>query len=136
MLGTDGRLRFPRSLIEDTIASANRSITLFSRNGKNDLDLSGSKVHYGTAGVAVHVVVVEGRNYRESTVQDLFDAARLVDKLENIHFLQCPMVCIDILDNREMDLKTLYACCAGTTKHVGIFLQNSYLQKTDSSCFI
>ena len=34
VLGTDGRLRFPRSLIEDTIASANRSITLFSRNGK------------------------------------------------------------------------------------------------------
>ena len=119
-LGADGRVRFPRALIEDTISAANRSITLFSRDGKNDLDLSGSKVHYGTAGAAVHVVDVEGRNYRESTVQDLFDAARLVDKLDNIHFLQRPMVCRDILDNREMDLNTLYTCCAGTTKHVGV----------------
>lgn len=120
MLGSDGRLRFPRALIEDTISAANRSITLSSRDGKNDLDLSGRKVHYGTAGAAVHVVDVESRNYRESTVQDLFNAARLVDKLDNIHFLQRPMVCRDILDNREMDLNTLYTCCAGTTKHVGI----------------
>ena len=118
-LGDDGRLRFPRTLIEDTIASANRSITLFSRDGKNDLELSGSKVHFGTAGAAVHIVDVEGRNYRDSTLQDLFNAARLTDKLDNIHFLQRPIVCRDILDNREMDLNTVYACCAGTTKHVG-----------------
>ena len=119
ILGDDGRLRFPRALIEDTIASANRSITLYSRDGKNDLDLSGSNVHFGTAGAAVHVVDVEGRIYRDSTVKDLFDAARLTDKLDNIHFLQRPMVCRDIVDNREMDLNTIYACCSGTTKHVG-----------------
>lgn len=119
ILGDDGRLRFPRALIEDTIASANRSITLYSRDGKNDLDLSGSNVHFGTAGAAVHVVDVEGRIYRDSSVKDLFDAARLTDKLDNIHFLQRPMVCRDIIDNREMDLNTIYACCSGTTKHVG-----------------
>ena len=119
VLGDDGRLRFPRGLIEDTIASANRSITLCSRDGKNDLELSGSNVHFGTAGAAVHIVDVQGRNYRDSTLQDLFDAARLTDKLDNIHFLQRPMVCRDIADNREMDLNTIYACCAGTTKHVG-----------------
>ena len=119
ILGDDGRLRFPRALIEDTIASANRSITLYGRDGKNDLDLSGSNVHFGTAGAAVHVVDVEGRIYRDSSVKDLFDAARLTDKLDNIHFLQRPMVCRDIIDNREMDLNTIYACCSGTTKHVG-----------------
>ena len=29
------------------------------------------------------------------------------------------MVCRDITDNREMDYNTVYACCAGTKKHVG-----------------
>jgi trimethylamine--corrinoid protein Co-methyltransferase len=29
------------------------------------------------------------------------------------------MVCRDIPDNREMDLNTVYACSAGTTKHIG-----------------
>lgn len=119
LYGDDGRIRFPRALIEDTIALANRSITLYSRDGRHNLELSGTKVHYGTAGAAVHMVDVEGRNYRESTVQDLFDAARITDQLDNIHFLQRPMVCRDITDNREMDLNTVYACCSGTTKHIG-----------------
>ncbi|MFU8778686.1 MAG: trimethylamine methyltransferase family protein [Roseovarius sp.] len=119
ILGSDGRIRFPRALIEDTIAKANREITLFGRDPRHDMLLQGSRVHYGTAGAAVHLVDVHTRSYRESTVQDLHDAARIADQLDNIHFVQRPMVCRDIVDNREMDLNTLYACCAGTTKHVG-----------------
>jgi trimethylamine--corrinoid protein Co-methyltransferase len=119
ILGSDGRIRFPRALIEDTIAKANREITLFGRDPRHDMLLQGNRVHYGTAGAAVHLVDVHTRTYRESTVQDLHDAARIADQLDNIHFVQRPMVCRDIVDNREMDLNTLYACCAGTTKHVG-----------------
>lgn len=119
VLGDDGRIRFPRSLVEDMLARAARDITLFGRDERHDLTLSGPRVHYGTAGAAVHMVDVDGRSYRESTVQDLHDAARIADRLDNIHFLQRPMVCRDIADNREMDLNTVYACCAGTTKHVG-----------------
>ncbi|AHD00715.1 trimethylamine methyltransferase family protein [Leisingera methylohalidivorans] len=120
ILGDDGRIRFPRALVEDTIARANRSVTLFSRDGKTDLLLSGGRVHYGTAGAAVSVVDVNGREYRDSTVQDLHDAARICDQLDNIHFVQRPMVCRDIPDNLEMDLNSIYATTAGTTKHVGV----------------
>lgn len=119
ILGEDGRLRFPRALIEDTIARANREITLHGRDPKHDMILSGTRVHYGTAGAAVHMVDVDGRNYRESTLQDLYDAARITDTLDNIHFFQTPMVCRDIVDNYEMDLNTVYAACAGTSKHIG-----------------
>lgn len=117
--GDDGRIRFPRALVEDMLTKARREITLFSRDGKNDLTLSGNRVHYGTAGAAVHIVDVHGNQYRECTVQDVHDAARIVDKLDNVHFLQRPMVCRDIADNYEMDLNTIYACTSGTTKHVG-----------------
>ncbi len=119
ILGDDGRLRFPRALVEDTLAKANRSITLHSRSGQHDLELAGGNVHYGTAGAAVHMVDVEGNEYRESTVQDLHDAARITDVLDSIHFLQRPMVARDIADNLEMDLNTVYACTAGTKKHIG-----------------
>ena len=117
--GDDGRIRFPRALVEDTIARANRSITLHSRDGNTDLDLSGAKVHYGTAGAAVHLVDVDGKNYRESTVQDLHDAARICEVLDNIHFVQRPMICRDIPDTVEMEYNSVYACATGTTKHVG-----------------
>lgn len=117
--GADGRIRFSRALVEDMLARAARGITLHGRDPRHDLHLEGSRVHFGTAGAAVHVVDVEGRDYRESTVRDLHDAARIVQALDNVHFFQRAMVCRDITDNLEMDLNTLYASCAGTTKHVG-----------------
>ncbi len=120
ILGQDGRIRFPKSLIEDTLANARRQITLFGRDPRHDMDLSGTRVHYGTAGAAVHLVDPHSRSYRDSTIQDIHDAARIADCLDNIHFLQRPMVARDIPDNREMDLNTVYGCCAGTTKHVGV----------------
>ena len=85
VLGNDGRIRFPRALVEDMLAVAGRDITLFGRDPKHDLLLSGTRVHYGTAGAAVNMVDPSGRNYRESTVQDLHDAARITDRLDNIH---------------------------------------------------
>ena len=118
VLGPDGRIRIPRSLVEDMLARAARDITLCAQDPKYDLHLGPNKVHYGTAGAAVHVVDVEAREYRDSTVQDLYDAARIVDRLDNVHFLQRPMVCRDIPDNYEMDLNTIYACVRGTSKHV------------------
>lgn len=127
--GEDGRIRFPRALVEDALAKANRSVTLHARDPQYDLELSGNRVHYGTAGAAVHLVDVAGNNYRECGVQDLHDAARIADTLDNIHFLQRPMVCRDITDNLEMDLNTIYACCSGTTKAVGTsFTEPDYVK--------
>ncbi len=119
ILGDDGRLRFPRSLVEDMLAKAARDITLCGRDPRYDLHLSGTRTHFGTAGAAVHIVDLATETYRESTAADLYDAARLVHNLDNIHFLQRPMVCRDIPDNYDMDVNTIYGCCAGTTKHVG-----------------
>lgn len=119
ILGDDGRIRFPRAVVEDMLGVACKDLTLHGRDPAYDLDLSGTRVHFGTAGAAVHMVDVEGRNYRECGVQDLHDAARIVQQLDNIHFLQRPMVARDIPDNREMDLNTIYACTSGTLKHVG-----------------
>ncbi|MEM7241193.1 MAG: trimethylamine methyltransferase family protein [Pseudomonadota bacterium] len=117
--GEDKRIRFPRKVVEHALNVACKKITLYSRNGRNDMELWGDRVHFGTAGAAVNMVDVEKNEYRESTVQDLFDAAKIVNSLENVHFFQRPMVCRDIPDNREMDLNTIYAACRGTTKHIG-----------------
>ena len=119
ILGADGRIRFPRALVEDMLAVAARGITLYARNPGQDLHLQGSNVHFGTAGAAVHIVDPVTLDYRDSTAQDLYDAARLVQHLDNVHFYQRTMVCRDVIDNFDMDVNTLYACLAGTTKHVG-----------------
>lgn len=119
ILGDDGRLRFPRALVEDMVDKAAKSFTLHGRDARFNLDLSGQRVHYGTAGAAVNVVDLATRDYRPSTAPDLYDAARLVQHLDNIHFFQRTMVCCEIEDLVEMDLNTLYASICGTTKHIG-----------------
>ncbi len=119
IMGDDGRLRFPRQVVMDTIKNANRNLTVHARDPKYDLHPQGEKVHFGTAGAAVHVVDVEKNEYRESYLKDIYDAARIVEGLDNIHFFQRPMVARDLPDPLDLDLNTLYACLAGTTKHIG-----------------
>ena len=117
--GEDGRLRFPRGLVMDTVKNAARNLTIHGRDPSHDMTLSGNNVHFGTAGAAVHIVDVEKREYRESVLQDLYDAARIVESLDNVHFFQRPLVARDIADPEELDINTLFACVMGTTKHVG-----------------
>src|SRR5450631_2025238 len=78
----------------------------------------GSKVYFGTAGAAVSMVDARGA-YRDSTLQDLYDIARVVDFMEHIHFFQRAVVPRDLTDPYEMDFNTCYAAVSGTTKHVG-----------------
>ena len=120
ILGDDGRLRFPRGLVEATLAKCARKITLHGQNPKHDLLLSGSRVHYGTAGAVVHVVDVAKNEYRESYLADIYDAARIVEQMDNIHFFQRPMVARDIPNLADLDFNTVYAAIKGTTKHVGV----------------
>src|SRR5215468_11860106 len=88
-----GRLLFPRALIEDTIAMAARKFVLHGQDSKHDMEPWGKKVYFGTAGAAVHIVDPLTGEYRESTTKDLYDIARMVDTLDNIHFFQRSVVC-------------------------------------------
>ena len=115
----DKRLRFPRALVEDTVAKAARRFPLHGQDPRHDMEPSGKRVYFGTAGAAVHVVDLEKREYRLSLLQDLYDASRMVDTLDNIHFFQRCLVPRDVEDPRDMDVNTAYASLMGTTKHVG-----------------
>ena len=114
-----GRLLFPRALVEDTIANAARHFVLHGQDPKHDMEPWGSRVYFGTAGAAVHMVNAQTGEYRDSTTQDLYNIARVVDTLEHIHFFQRSVVCRDLVIPEEMDFNTTYASVAGTTKHVG-----------------
>lgn len=124
----DGRVRYPRAVVAKALKDANRNLTLHARDPKHDLHPGGYRVHYGTAGAAVHLANIETGNYEESQLIHLHQAARIADQLDNIHFFQRCMVARDILDNREMDLNTIYASVSGTTKHIGVsFTEPSFV---------
>ena len=118
-LTPEGRLTFPRALIEDTVAGAARHFVLHGQDPRHDLEPWGSRVYFGTAGAAVSIVDAKTGGYRESTTRDLYDIARVVDTLEHLHFYQRSVVCREVVTALEMDINTAYACVSGTTKHVG-----------------
>ena len=119
VLNSAGRLIFPRALVEDTVARAARHFVLHGQDPKHDMEPWGSRVYFGTAGAAVHIVNAKTGVYRDSTTKDLYDIARVVDTLEHLHFYQRSVVCREVATPLEMDINTAYASVAGTTKHVG-----------------
>ena len=114
-----GRLCYPRSLVEDTIAGAAHGLTLYARNPDKDLEVSGRRVHFGTGGAAVKVLDPTDGRYRDAGLTDLYDFARLVDRLDNVHWFTRCVIATELADSRELDLNTAYACLAGTDKHLG-----------------
>ena len=119
-LGDDQRLKFPEDVVRKAIGDTHKNITLFGQIEKFDMHLKKNHVHYGTAGAAVNVVDSHNKSYRPSEAQDIYNAACIAEKMDNIHFFQRPMVATDIEDPKEMDLNTLYACISGTQKHIGV----------------
>ena len=117
-LSDRGRLLFPASLVEDTLAKAARHFVLHGQDPRHDLEPWGKRSYFGTAGAAVNIVDPR-TGYRESTIKDLYDIGRIVDVMEHIHFFQRAVVPRDIPDPFEMDFNTCYAAVSSTTKHVG-----------------
>jgi trimethylamine--corrinoid protein Co-methyltransferase len=114
-----GRVRIPRGLVEDLIARAPSSITLYGRDPGHDLELSGTRVHFGTAGAAISVLDSHTGQHRPSVLTDLYDFSRLADRLEHIHWFSRTVVPTEFSDPAVLDINTAYATMAGTCKHIG-----------------
>ncbi|MCP3673286.1 MAG: methyltransferase [Gammaproteobacteria bacterium] len=114
------RLCFPRSLVEDVIANTPKKMTFYGKTPNHDLELGGKRVHTYGGGEAVNVLEVGSDTYRPSTLNDIYDAARLVDKLDNIHAFSRLMVATEIQDQLTCDINTAYASVCGTAKHTAL----------------
>ena len=121
-LTEDNRLLFPRGLIEESIRTAKRNIVLHGQKSGLEIELGGCKVHTSSGGAAPAILDMETTRYRPSTAKDLYDAARLVDTLDNIHHFSRSLVTTDAADNFSLDINTAYACLSGTSKPVSISL--------------
>jgi trimethylamine--corrinoid protein Co-methyltransferase len=120
-----GRLCFPTELVQRALYGLQREIVLCGQSPEHDMHLRGSEVYTGSGGAAPLIVDIDSGEYRESTLCDLYDAARLVDSLENVHFFSRSMVARDMENPLSLDINTAYVCLAGTTKHVMVSASNA-----------
>ncbi len=108
---------FPRQLITEMVRQAPAELTLFSRDGKNDLNLGKDRVYAGTGGTTVNVLEMESNQVRPSKLEDIYNIARITQELQHIHFFQncCAPQDVPI---EHYDLNIAFAAMSGTTKHV------------------
>ena len=105
-------------LVEEVLADLPRILTLHGRRPGLDLVLGVGHVHLGTGGASPEILDLATQRYRPSTLDDVAQAARIVEAMPHIHFFSRPMVARDIDDAVAMEVNTAFACLAGTAKHV------------------
>ena len=116
-LDGEGRLLFPRGLVEDMLAVAARSYVRYGVDPAHDIEISGERVYFSTSGEAVSVLDYQTQAFRPTRLVDLYDAARLVDRLPNIHCYGQPFIAAEYSEEVYVhDLNVAYAALAGTNK--------------------
>ena len=123
-INTNNRLCIPKPLVKKALAGIKKPVTLHGRLPGNELVLDKKRVFVGTGGAAPLVSDLHTGEFRESTLADLHDAARLADALEHVHFFSRSMVARDMPDSLSLDINTAYACLNGTAKHVMMSASN------------
>ncbi|MCF7890023.1 trimethylamine methyltransferase family protein [Candidatus Bipolaricaulota bacterium] len=113
----NGRAKLPPEVVRDYLELAPSKVTLHGRKEEYDLNLEDRKVHYGTGGAAVKILDLNSEEVRPPTLEDQARLARLVEKLENVHFFQTPVVPTDVPEE-DLSLNSIYASLTGTFKNV------------------
>jgi len=111
------RIFFPPPLIEEMVAQAPGELTLYSRDGHNDLQLGKDRVYAGTGGTTVKILDLDTEEVRPSVVEDIRNVARIVEEMKHIHFFQNCCVPNDV-PIEHYDLNIAFAAMLGTSKHV------------------
>ena len=118
IMGADGRIRFPKALVEDAIEAAAKTFVFHGRDEQRSIEVGGDRVYFGTGGAAVQTLDLDTGLYRPSTLADLHDFTRLQDRLANVSWFTRCCVATDLADNFELDVNTVHALVKNTTKPV------------------
>ena len=133
----DGRLIFPRSLVEDAILGLGKTVLLAGQALEHDLHVGGKRVYVGSGGAAPMMIDLETDKYRPSTLKDLYNATRIVDASENIHFFARSVVARDLPAANDLEINTAFASLSGTKKHVIVAATSKYeVREIASMCYI
>jgi len=110
-------VRLDESKVKELIKAAPSEIRLCGQNESDDIILGGRRVYAGTGGTALYVYQPDVNQKRLASMEDLRYIARLVDKLDNIHFFLLPTYPNE-LPLEQVDVNRFFAGLDNTTKHV------------------
>jgi len=113
---SSGLVRMPAYMVEDAVRTAPPSIRLAGRNPKKDYVVEGARVGFVNFGEGVAVIDPVTREYRKSVKQDVADAARLSDYLNELDISYRAVTALDY-DGKVQSLHNAEALFLNTGKH-------------------
>ncbi|MEM7075792.1 MAG: trimethylamine methyltransferase family protein [Pseudomonadota bacterium] len=116
----DGRICFPRTMVETAIDRACRSVDLPGFVENRGLTIGGGRVHIGTGGAATEVLDSATGSFRGARLADLYELMCLVGHLPNIHYGLRPVIARDMDTPFVLDINTAFACLTACPKPIGI----------------
>ncbi len=114
---SSGRVLFPPDVVDQAIASAPRSFTLYDRNGKPHADIGGDRVHFVPGSSGLKILDRHTGETRLSKTRDFVEYVRLADGLSNIAYLATAFSTNDI-EPQVSDAWRLYLCLTNSLKPV------------------
>jgi trimethylamine--corrinoid protein Co-methyltransferase len=112
-------VRMKAEQVEHLLTTAPEEITLCGRDksGSQDLTIGSNRVYMGTGGTALNVQEPGSTESRRAGLRDVMNMARMVERLENIHFYMLNVYPYD-LPVEEIDVNRFGAALNRTRKHI------------------
>jgi trimethylamine--corrinoid protein Co-methyltransferase len=111
------RVRIPAYLVGNALNTAPSRLTLYDRNGKVAMRAGGYSTHYGGGSDCLNVLDHQTGERRKPILQDVINAARLMDALPEIDFVMSAFLPGDI-DQSIYDRYQMEAMLNNTTKPI------------------
>ncbi len=111
------RVRFDGDLLDKVLTRAPSRFTLYSRDGKNDLQLGEGGVYFANGGRVFRILDMKTGGYRLTMLRDVANTATLVERLDHIRFY---VIACEVHDMppRNYHLNDFYHDFNRTAKHV------------------
>ena len=109
------RVRIPSWLVEKALATAPKRLTLYDRQGKPVMPVSGYRSFFGPGSDCLHVIDHRTGERREAQLRDVVDAMIVADALPNVDFVMCMFLPHDV-SQAVVDRYQMEAMVRHTTK--------------------
>ena len=133
----EDRVRVPREVVEQCLASAPKGFTVYDRLGKPALDLRGRNSYYGCSTGSPHTLDYKSGKIRPTTFKDLEIGARVSDALPNIDWVM-PFGTTQDTPRHASFLYDFEACVKNTTLPMMFLSEGAedtlYIQQMAAAC--
>jgi len=115
---TDGnRVHVPARLVEKTLLSVPKEVTLYNRQGNPAMPVGGYRSFYGPGSDCLNIIDHRSGERRKPVVKDVIEGALLCEHLPHIDFVMSMMLPADV-DGTIADRYQMEAMLSATTKPI------------------